>query len=132
MTAPLDLPPFPVDDALVEEAANRLDIAGRIEGHNGMLLLDVSAPKGEADPTLAFLAQAAVGLHRQIQDDNDLSDIEETLEDSLRADDQPGIGEGCDIYRALLASRLKAILRRPDGDDRLIELRKAGLRRVPA
>jgi hypothetical protein len=127
MNASLDLLPFPVDDALIEAAANRLDIAGRTEGHNGLLLLDVTAPKGEADPALAFLALAAVGLHRQIQDDDDLSDIEETLEAALRADDQPGIGEGCDIYRALLASRLKAIVRRPGGDERLIALRKAGL-----
>lgn len=119
--------PFSVDDAMIDAAAQGLDIAGRLEGANGLLLMDVAARAGELDAPLAFLAQAAVGLHRKIQDDDDLSDIEEALEYPLRAGDQHGIDEACDLYRALLASRLKAVARRSDGRERLIELRKAGL-----
>ena len=118
--------PFPVNDSMIEQAVGRLDIAGRLEGHNSMLFLDVSAPKGEGDPAVAFLAQAAVGLHREIQDDDELTDMEELLETPLHADDEPGIDEGCDIYRSLLASRLKAISRRLDGGDRLAALRRSG------
>lgn len=124
---PQDLP-FAVDDAMIDQAAESLDIAGRMVGHNGLLLMDVTAPRsGELDPALAFLARAAIGLHREIQDDDDLSDVEEALEDPVRADDQHGIDEACDQYRALLASRLKAMLRRPDGSGRLADLQKAGL-----
>jgi hypothetical protein len=128
MTASETELPFSVSDALIEQAVGRLAIAGRLEGHNSMLFLDVSAPKTDPDPAMAFMVQAAVGLHREIQDDDDLSDIEETLENPLHADDEPGIDEGCDIYRALLASRLKAICRRPDGGDRLAALRRSGAR----
>src|SRR5579871_4145937 len=104
-----DPPDGPIDAAAVEEAANRLRISGRVTGPNDLLLLDVAAP---ADPPLdlAGVADALVGLHRQIQDDDDLSDIEEMLEDPLRAGDQRGIDEACDRYRALLASRLKGVL----------------------
>jgi hypothetical protein len=120
--------PFAVDDALIDEAAGALNIAGRLEGHNGLLLLDVAAPRAQIDPAVGFLAQAAVGLHREIQDDDDLSDIEEALEDPLRAADQHGIDEACDLYRGLLASRLKAVLHQPKGSERLMELQKAGSR----
>jgi hypothetical protein len=119
--------PFAVDDAMIDAAAQGLDIAGRLEGANGLLLMDVAARASELDAPLAFLAQAAVGLHRKIQDDDDLSDIEEALEYPLRGGDQHGIDEACDLYRALLASRLKAVLRRSDARERLFDLRKAGL-----
>jgi hypothetical protein len=66
-----------------------------------------------------------VGLHREIQDDDDLADIQEALENPLRADDQAGIDEACDLYRPLLASRLKAVLSRPDAPARLQGLLKA-------
>ncbi len=125
---PQDLP-FAVDDAMIDRATESLDIAGRLAGRNGLLLLDVAAPRsGELDPALKFLAQAAVGLHREIQDDDDLSDIEEALEDPLHAGDQHGIDEACDQYRALLAGRLKAVMRLPDGSGRLMDLQKAGLK----
>jgi hypothetical protein len=126
---PSTVPPFPVDDALIDEAAGALDIAGRLEGHNGLLLLDVMTPRTAIEPQLAYLADAVVGLHREIQDDDDLSDIEEALEDPLKAADQKGIDEACDLYRRLLASRMKALLRAPDGADRLIQLNAAGNRR---
>jgi hypothetical protein len=51
--------------------------------------------------------------------DDELADVEETLEDALKAADSRGIDEGCELYRALLASRLKAILSGPDGPERL-------------
>lgn len=123
---PSDSLPFAVDDALIDEAAGALGIAGRLAGHNGLLLIDVVAPRAQIDPAIGFVAQAAVGLHRAIQDDDDLSDIEEALEDPLRAADQHGIDEACDLYRGLLASRLKAMLRQPEGSQRLVELQKAG------
>ena len=126
---PSKVPPFPVDDALVDEAAGALDIAGRLEGHNGLLLLDVTTPHASIEPELAFVAAAVVGLHREIQDHDDLSDIEEALEDPLKAEDQQGIDEACDLYRRLLASRMKALLRAPDGADRLIQLNAVGGRR---
>ncbi len=125
---PSKAPPFPVDDALIDEAAAALDIAGRLEGHNGLLLMDVAPPRALIEPGLAFLSEALVGLHLGIQDDDDLSDIEEALEDPLRAGDQSGIDEACDLYRGLLASRLKAVLKRPDGHERLSQLRAAGRR----
>jgi hypothetical protein len=119
--------PFAVDDAMIDQAAESLDIAGRLAGRNGLLLMDVAPPRtAEPDAPLAFLARALVGLHREIQDDDDLSDIEEALEDPLRADDQHGVDEACDRYRALLASRLKAVLRRADGPARLIDLKADG------
>ncbi|HUO23936.1 MAG TPA: hypothetical protein VMU59_15585 [Caulobacteraceae bacterium] len=121
-------PPFAMNDALIDEAAGALDIAGRLEGPNGLLLLDVTPPRAPLGPELAYAAQAAVGLHREIQDDDDLSDIEEALEDPLRADDQRGIDEACDLYRRLLASRLKALLLQPDGGERLAQLQAVGQR----
>ncbi len=113
---PSKAPPFPVDDALIDEAAAALDIAGRLEGHNGLLLMDVAPPRALIEPGLAFLSEALVGLHL------------EALEDPLRAGDQSGIDEACDLYRGLLASRLKAVLKRPDGHERLSQLRAAGRR----
>jgi hypothetical protein len=121
-----EVPPFAVDDSMIDQAAESLDIAGRLEGHNGLLLLDVAPSPDEMDPQLAYLAQAMTGLHRKIQDDDDLSDIEEALEDPLRAADQHGIDEVCDVYRGLLASRLKAVLARTDAHARLTDLHKAG------
>ena len=119
--------PFTIDDGLIDEAAGRLDIAGRLAGANGLLLLDVAAPKDDLDSALGFVALALVGLHREIQDDDDLSDIEEALEDPLRAGDQHGIDEACDLYRGLLASRLKGLRRQSDGLERLVHLRETGL-----
>ncbi len=124
--------PFAVSDDLIDEAASVLDVSGRLVGSNSLLLMDVAAPKGAFDPAILFLAQAAVGLHREIQDDDELSDIEEALEDPLRANDQHGIDEACDRYRALLASRLSAVARAPEGDERLIALRTLGLSRQQA
>jgi hypothetical protein len=117
-----------IDDALIDEAATRLDISGRLEGRNGALFMDVGAPKDEADGAVLFLAQAMVGLHRETEDDDALVDIEEALEDPLRAGDQHGIDEGCDLYRAQLASRLKALARLVDGTARLQALRMVGVR----
>ncbi len=117
--------PFAVDDAMIDQAAEGLDIAGRLAGPNGLLLMDVTAPRLEASDTpRALLSQALVGLHREIQDDDDLADIEEALENPLRGDDQAGIDEACDLYRALLASRLKAVLSRSDAPARLQDLLK--------
>jgi hypothetical protein len=125
---PSKILPFAVDPAMIDEAAGALDIVGRLEGHNGLLLMDVTAPRARTDPAIDFLAEAAVGLHRTIQDDDDLSDIEEALEDPLRAGDQRGIDEACDLYRRLLASRLKSLLDLPEGQERLAALQKAGAR----
>ena len=90
------VPSVTIDDAKIDEAARVLGISGRLEGHNGLLLLDVLAPRAVIDPALGYLAQAMVGLHLNIQDDDDLSDIEEALEDPLRAGDQHGIDEAGD------------------------------------
>jgi hypothetical protein len=123
MSSKPKVPPFAVDDAMIDQAAESLDISGRLAGPDGLLLIDVAAPSAEeADPPMAFLTRALIGLHRKIQDDDDLSDIEEALDYPLLADDQHGVDEACDLYRALLASRLKAVLRRADGRDRLIDL----------
>jgi hypothetical protein len=121
-----EIPPFAVDESMIDQAAASLDISGRLAGHNGLLLLDVVASPDEMDPQLAFLAQALAGLHRRIQDDDDLADIEEALEYPLRAADQRGIDEACDVYRAMLASRLKSMLAGADAPARLAELHRAG------
>ena len=82
MSPKSDVPPFAVDDAMIDRAAESLDIAGRLAGRNGLLLMDVACSSTMIiDPPLDYLAQAMVGLHRNIQDDDDLSDIEEALED---------------------------------------------------
>jgi len=126
MSPKSDDPPLAVDDSMIDQAAESLDIAGRLAGPNGLLLLDVTPSRDEIDPALAYLARALAGLHRKIQDDDDLSDIEEALEYPLRAADQHGIDEACDVYRGLLASRLKAVLARTDAHSRLADLHKAG------
>lgn len=126
MSPGFEIPPFAMDESMIDQAAESLDISGRLAGHNGLLLLDVAASPDVMDPQLAFLAQALAGLHRRIQDDDDLSDIEEALEYPLRAADQHGIDEACDVYRALLASRLKSLLGRADAQARLADLHQAG------
>jgi hypothetical protein len=69
--------------------------------------------------------RAAAELHTEIQASDELSDIEETLESALTADDRRGIDEGCDIYRSLLASRLKDIWRSYRGAERIASLSAA-------
>lgn len=117
----------PISDDLIDEAVNRLDIAARLEGQRRTLFLDVSLPRGAEDihGPLLPLMRAAAELHTEIQSSDELSDIEETLEDALVADDARGIDEGCDIYRSLLASRLKDIWRSHRGQERLAELSAA-------
>ncbi len=116
-------PPL-ISDELIEEAVSRLDIAARLEGQRRTLFLDVSLPPGaeRAVGPLLPLMRAAAELHNEIQSSDELSDIEETLEGALTADDARGIDEGCDIYRSLLASRLKDIWRSRRGQERLAEL----------
>ena len=118
------LEPPTISDDLIEEAVNRLDIAARLEGQRRTLFLDVSLPRGaeEVHGPLLPLMRAAAELHTEIQSSDELSDIEETLENALTADDAYGIGEGCDIYRSLLASRLKEIWRSHRGAERLASL----------
>ncbi len=116
-----------ISDSLIEEAVERLDMTARLEGPNRTLFLDVRLPHGadEIDGALLFLMRAAVELHAEIQVGEDLSDIEETLEDALKGDDGHGIDEGCDIYRSLLESKLKAIWRGQYGADKLAGLSAA-------
>ena len=124
------LEPSAVSDDLIEEAVSRLDITGRLVRPRFTLFLDVRLPRGAEDiqGPLLFLMRAAVELHTEIQSSEELSDIEETLEDALKADDAHGIDEGCEIYRSLLASRLKAIWRGQDGDQRLADLSAAQIK----
>lgn len=119
--------PTAISDDLIEEAVNQLDIAARLEGQRRTLFLDVSLPPGAeaADGPLLPLMRAAAELHTEIQSTDVLSDIEETLESAITADDPRGIDEGCDIYRSLLASRLKDIWRSRHGQERLAELSAA-------
>jgi hypothetical protein len=116
--------PPAISDELIEEAVSRLDIAARLEGQRRTLFLDVTLPPGadSVDGPLLPLMRAAAELHTEIQSSDELSDIEETLEGALTADDPRGIDEGCDIYRSLLASRLKDIWRSYRGRERLAEL----------
>jgi hypothetical protein len=118
------LEPPSISDDLIDEAVSRLDIFARLVGPRGTLFLDVWIPKdaGTLPPPLAFLMRAAAELHTEIQASDELSDIEETLEDVLKADDRHGIDEGCEIYRSLLASRLKTIWRGKRGWERLEDL----------
>ena len=76
-----------VSDTLIEEAVGRLDMTARLEGPNRLLFLDVTLPRGaeDIDGALLFLMRAAVELHAEIQGGEELSDIEETLEDALKA-----------------------------------------------
>jgi len=105
----------------IEQAARGLEVAARLEGPNRLLLLDVFAPKGDGGG-LEAATRAALALHRSIAVDDELADVEETLEDALKAQDSRGIEEGCELYRALLSRRLKDILAGPDGAERLAEL----------
>jgi hypothetical protein len=119
-----------ISDTLIEEAVSRLDMAARLEGPNRTLFLDVRLPKGAdaIDGQLLFLMRAAAELHSEIQAGEELSDIEETLEDALRGDDEHAIDEGCDIYRALLASKLKTIWRGQYGAEKLAGLSEQQLK----
>lgn len=110
-----------ISDDLIEEAVSRLDILARLVGPRGTLFLDVWLPRdaSAAPGALLFLMRAAAELHTEIQASDELSDIEETMEDVLKADDSHGIDEGCEIYRSLLASRLKSIWRGSRGQERL-------------
>jgi hypothetical protein len=109
----------------IEQAARALDISARLEGPNRLLFVDVNAP-ADAPAVLRPMMAAAIALHRRIQSDDALADLEETLEDSIRSDDQQTIQEGAEVYRALLASRLKAILEGPEGLERLQALAQHG------
>jgi hypothetical protein len=125
MTFPADASGAPaISDELIEEAVSRLDIKARLEGQRRILVLDVSLPRGAEDVhgALLPLMRAAAELHTEIQSSDELSDIEETLEAALTADDGHGIDEGCEIYRSLLASRLKTIWRSYRGPERIANL----------
>ncbi|MEI9889770.1 MAG: hypothetical protein WDN45_03245 [Caulobacteraceae bacterium] len=124
----LDTPP--ISDDLIEEAVGRLDLVARLEGPHLTLFLDVRLPRGADDiqGPLLFLMRAAAELHAEIQTSDELSDIEETLEDSLKADDIHGIDDGCEIYRSLLSSRLKTIWRGARGQERLGDLSAAQIK----
>ena len=121
------LDPPAISDDLIEEAVSRVDMAARLVGARRTLFIDVTLPRAHEDirGPLLLLMRAAVELHAEIQSSDELSDIEETLEDALKADDPRGIDEGCDIYRSLLASRLKTIWRSHRGQERLAGLSAA-------
>jgi hypothetical protein len=123
-----------ISDSLIDEAVSRLDMAASLVGPRRTLFLDVALPLGaeKIHGPLLFMMRAAVELHAEIQSSDELSDIEETLEDVLKADDRQGIDEGCDIYRSLLASRLKGIWRSHHGDERLAVLSAAQARPSPS
>ena len=123
-------PQLAISDSLIDEATSRLDIAARIEGPNNILFLDAALPREaeEVGGALLFLMRAAVELHQEIQAQDELADIEETLESALRDGDQHGIDEGCDIYRGLLAARLKMIWRDQDGADRVAGMSAAQIK----
>jgi hypothetical protein len=128
MTFAADMSGPPViSDDLIEEAVSRLDVRARLEGQRRTLFMDVSLPREAEDMhgPLLPLMRAAVELHTEIQSSDELSDIEETLEAALTADDGPGIEEGCEIYRSLLASRLKDIWRSHRGPERIASLSTA-------
>jgi hypothetical protein len=123
-----DSPSLPsISDSLIDEATSRLDMAARLEGPNQTLFLDVKLPHGaeEAGGAMLFLMRAGVELHAEIQAGEELSDIEETLEDALKGDDRHAIDDGYDIYRGLLASKLKSIWRGQYGDEALASLSAA-------
>jgi hypothetical protein len=124
------LEPPAITDDLIEEAVGRLDIAARLVGPRGTLFLDVRLPREaeEIRGPLLFLMRAAAELHAEIQSGEELSDMEETLEDALKADDARLIDDGCEIYRSLLASRLKTIWRGRWGDERLADLSGAQIK----
>jgi len=111
---------------LIEEAARALDVDARLEGPNRLVLLDVFVPK-DAPEALRAAMHAARALHHSIEVDDGLSDIEETLEDALKAGDRRAIDDGCELYRALLAQRLKTVASGPEGGRRVEELAAADL-----
>jgi hypothetical protein len=119
-----------ISDTLIEEAVSRLDMKARLEGPNRTLVLDVRLPYGaeDIDGSLLFLMRAAAELHSEIQAGEELSDIEETLEDAIKDGDGHGIDEGCDIYRSLLTSKLKDIWRANYGEERLAGLSQAQIK----
>ena len=119
-----------ISSDLIDEAVSRLDMEARLEGARPSLVLDVSMPGGadQIDGPLLFLMRAALELHAEIQARDEVQDIEETMEDALKADDRHGIGEGCDIYRSLLASRLRTIWQSYRGPERLAGLSAAQVR----
>lgn len=130
-TPMLETPESPaISDDLIEEAVSRLDMSARLVGPRRTLFLDVTLPRGAEKicGPLLFMMRAAAELHAEIQSSEELSDIEETLEDALKADDRHGIDEGCDIYRSLLAARLKTIWRSHHGQERLADLSAAQVR----
>lgn len=102
----------------IEQAARSLEMTARLEGPHNLLLLDVFAP-ADTPEALEEAVRAALALHRSISVGDELADVEETLEDALKAGDSRSIDEGYELYRALLASRLKAILAGPDGPTQL-------------
>lgn len=106
---------------LIEEACRALDVRARLEGPNKLVLLDVDLPK-DAPAEMKDAMHAARALHHSIEVDDGLADIEETLEDALKGGDVRAIDDGCELYRALLASRLKEIAAAPEGQDRLAAL----------
>ncbi len=116
-----------ISDSLIEEAVSRLDMGARLEGPNGILFLDVRLPRGaeEIHGALLFLMRAAVELHGERQSGEEVSDIEEMLEDALKDGDERHIEEGLDIYRAYLSSSLADIWRGRRGADRLDRLSAA-------
>lgn len=105
-----------IDDALAQ-----LDVRPRLEGSNHLLLLDLVIPP-DASGALADTLHAARALHRTIEADDALSDIEETLEDALKDGDARAIDDGCELYRALLADRFMDLVRGPDAEARLAAL----------
>jgi hypothetical protein len=122
--------PGAISDTLIEEAVGRLDMTARLEGPNATLFLDATVPPSaeETGGDLLFLMRAAAELHDEIEAGQDLSDVEESLKDALKGDDQAAIDEGLDLYRGLLASKLKAIWRGRSGAARLASLSEAKTR----
>ena len=116
-----------ISASLIDEAVGRLDMSARLESPNHTLVMDVRLPRGaeDIDGAMLFLMRAACELHTEIQSGEDLSDIEETLEDALKGGDAQAIDEGCEVYRALLASKLKTIWQSQYGDDKLAHLSAA-------
>lgn len=115
-----------MDRDQIAAAVAALEMRPRLEGINQLLLIDLVFPDGAAGATPAMAA--ARGMHRGIEADDALSDIEETLEDALKSGDARAIDEGCELYRALLIDRLLTVLDGPEGQDRLRALAAEGLK----
>jgi hypothetical protein len=114
---------------LIEQAARGVDVAARLEGPNRLMLIDVIVPDDASDELRPYM-RAAANLHLRIQSEDDVADVEETLEDALRSADSHLIDEGCELYRALLASRLKDIFAGPEGPERILALANGEARTV--